>query len=210
MGAYYTPLPVVNFIVNSVDTILKKDFNLPNGLADTSKSADGKHIVQVLDPATGTGTFISAVINLIYKKILDSGQKGRWPSYVHHDLLPRIHAFELMMAPYTIAHLKLSIAFKKTGFIHFNNRLGIYLTNALEEGIKQEDPFSFGFAESITEESKEAEKIKRDTPVLVVLGNPPYSVSSSNKGEWIQELIKVYKQDLKKIFNLFLMTILNL
>jgi len=198
MGAYYTPLPVVNFIVNSVDTILKKDFNLPNGLADTSKSADGKHIVQVLDPATGTGTFISAVINLIYKKILDSGQKGRWPSYVHHDLLPRIHAFELMMAPYTIAHLKLSIAFKKTGFIHFNKRLGIYLTNALEEGIKQEDLFSFGFASSITEESKEAEKIKKDTPIMVVLGNPPYSVSSSNKGEWIQELIKVYKQDLNE------------
>lgn len=198
MGAYYTPLPVVNFIVKSVDTILKKDFNLPNGLADTSKSADGKHIVQVLDPATGTGTFISAVINLIYKCILDSGQKGRWPSYVHHDLLPRIHAFELMMAPYTIAHLKLSIAFKKTGFIHFNNRLGIYLTNALEEGIKQEDLFSFGFAESITEESKEAEKIKKDTPVMVILGNPPYSVSSSNKGEWITELIKVYKQDLNE------------
>ncbi len=196
MGAYYTPLPVVNFIVNSVDTILKKDFNLPNGLADTSKSADGKHIVQVLDPATGTGTFISAVINLIYKKILDSGQKGRWPSYVHHDLLPRIHAFELMMAPYTIAHLKLSIAFKKTGFIHFNKRLGIYLTNALEEGIKQEDLFSFGFASSITEESKEAEKIKKDTPIMVVLGNPPYSVSSSNKGEWITNLIKIYKQNL--------------
>lgn len=195
MGAYYTPLPVVNFIVNSVDTILKKDFNLPNGLADTSKSADGKHIVQVLDPATGTGTFISAVINLIYKKILDSGQKGRWPSYVHHDLLPRIHAFELMMAPYTIAHLKLSIAFKKTGFIHFNKRLGIYLTNALEEGIKQEDLFSFGFASSITEESKEAEKIKKDTPIMVVLGNPPYSGHSSNRGKYAMSLVENYKYE---------------
>ncbi|PKN02690.1 DNA methyltransferase [Candidatus Dojkabacteria bacterium HGW-Dojkabacteria-1] len=193
MGAYYTPLPVVNFIVTSVDTILKKDFNLHNGLADTSKSADGKHTVQVLDPATGTGTFISAVINLIYKNILDSGQKGRWPSYVHHDLLPRIHAFELMMAPYTIAHLKLSIAFKKTGFIHFNKRLGIYLTNALEQGIKQEGLFSFGFAESITEESKEAEKIKRNTSVMVVIGNPPYSGVSSNETPYAKSIINKYK-----------------
>lgn len=198
MGAYYTPLPVVNFIVNSVDTILKNDFNLPNGLADTSKSTDGKHIVQVLDPATGTGTFISAVINLIYKRILDSGQKGRWTTYVYHDLLPRIHAFELMMTPYTIAHLKLSIAFKKTGFHYFINRLGIYLTNALEEGIQQDDLFSFGLAESIANESKAAMKIKKETPIMVVLGNPPYSVSSSNKGTWIQELIKVYKQGLNE------------
>ncbi|HPQ79722.1 MAG TPA: N-6 DNA methylase, partial [Candidatus Dojkabacteria bacterium] len=200
MGAYYTPLPVVNFIVNSVDTILKKDFNLPKGLADGSKYPNGKHIVQVLDPATGTGTFISAVIDKIYESFKPgSGQEGRWPTYVYHDLLPRIHAFELMMTPYTIAHLRISLTLKERKFIHFNSgRLGIYLTNALEEGIKQEDLFSFGFAESITEESKEADKIKKNTPIMVVLGNPPYSVSSSNKGEWIQELIKVYKQDLNE------------
>lgn len=195
MGAYYTPLPVVNFIVRSVDEILKKDFNFRNGLADTSKMPDGKHVVQVLDPATGTGTFISAVINLIYKRLLDSDQKGRWAKYVHHDLLPRIHAFELMMAPYTITHLKLSIAFRKTGFIHFNRRLGVYLTNALEEGIKQEDLFSIGFAESIAEESKEAEKIKKDTPVMVVIGNPPYSGESSNKGSYAMSLVEKYKYE---------------
>jgi len=198
MGAYYTPEQVVKFIVNSVDHILKKEFKLPNGLADSSKSEDGKHIVQVLDPAVGTGTFITAVIRNIYKSLLDSGQKGRWHKYVHNELLPRVHGFEIMMAPYTIAHLKLGLAFEQTGFKYFNRRLGIYLTNALEEGMVQEDLFSFGLAGSIAEESKEALQIKRETPIMVVLGNPPYSVSSSNKGEWIQNLIKVYKKDLNE------------
>ena len=197
LGAFYTPLPVVRFIVRSVDYLLEKDFVLAAGLADTSKLANGIHRVQILDPAVGTGTFISATIRTIYKRLLDGGQKGRWPTYVHHDLLPRLHGFELMMAPYTIAHLKLSMAFKETGFWNFHRRLGIYLTNSLEEGAKQTEMLtSFGLAESIAEESKEAEKIKNKTPIMVVLGNPPYSVSSSNKGKWITDLIKDYKTGL--------------
>ena len=196
MGAYYTPLPVVNFIVRSVDQILRKDFGLAQGLADTSKLADGKHKVQILDPAVGTGTFISATIRIIYEHLLKQKQEGRWPTYVHNDLLPRIHGFELMMAPYTIAHLKLSLAFKQTGFWKFHRRLGIYLTNSLEQSETQHNLLSFGFAESIAEEAKEAAVVKNDTPIMVVIGNPPYSVSSSNKGEWIQDQIKVYKQGL--------------
>lgn len=201
MGAYYTPLPVVRFIVRAVDHVLKTDFGLADGLADTGKLPDGQHKVQVLDPAVGTGTFISAVIRLIYERLLEQGQKGRWPAYVHHDLLPRIHGFELMMAAYTIAHLKLSIAFKQTGFTIFNKRLGIYLTNSLEQSSPQADLLSLGFTQSIAAEAKEAAVIKNETPIMVVLGNPPYSVSSSNKGEWIQNLIKDYKKGLgeKKI-----------
>lgn len=198
MGAYYTPEPVVNFIVKSVDEILKKDFGLKNGLADASKSENGIHKVQVLDPAVGTGTFFNAVIREIYKDFKLKKQEGRWPSYVHNDLLPRIHGFELMMAPYTIAHLKLSMAFKKTGFKYFNDRLGIYLTNSLEDIKKQEGLFAFGFAESIAKESEEAEKIKHKTPIMVVVGNPPYSVSSQNKGEWIENEMKIYKKDLNE------------
>ncbi|MBA4311191.1 MAG: DNA methyltransferase, partial [Chlorobiaceae bacterium] len=199
MGAFYTPLPVVRFIVRSVDYILEKDFGLASGLADTSKTATGLHRVQVLDPAVGTGTFISAVIRIIYERLLKGGQKGRWTTYVHNDLLPRLHGFELMMAPYTIAHLKLSMAFKETGFKYFNRRLGIYLTNSLEEGATKADLFTgFGFAESIAEESKEAAAIKSKTPIMVVIGNPPYSISSSNKGEWIVNLIKDYKKNLNE------------
>ena len=196
MGAYYTPLPVVRFIVRAVDHVLKTDFNLADGLADTAKLPSGQHKIQVLDPAVGTGTFISAVIRIIYERLIKQGQKGRWPVYVHHDLLPRIHGFELMMAAYTIAHLKLSIAFRETGFTIFNKRLGIYLTNSLEQTSPQGNLLSLGFAQSIAEEAKQAEVIKNETPIMVVLGNPPYSVSSSNKGEWIQELIKDYKINL--------------
>ncbi|GMU96841.1 type ISP restriction/modification enzyme [Ignavibacterium album] len=199
MGAYYTPLPVVRFIVRSVDYLLQKEFNLPAGLADTSKLENGIHRVQILDPAVGTGTFLSAVIREIYLKFKENGQLGRWTTYVHNDLLPRLHGFELMMAPYTIAHLKLSMAFKQTGFKYFNRRLGIYLTNSLEESGPREDLFTgFGFAESIAEESKEAAIIKNETPIMVVIGNPPYSVSSSNKGKWITDLIKDYKKDLNE------------
>jgi len=199
LGAFYTPLPVVRFIVRSVDYLLEKDFGLASGLADTSKLASGVHRVQILDPAIGTGTFISATIRIIYERLLEGGQKGRWPTYVHNDLLPRIHGFELMMAPYTIAHLKLSMAFKETGFKYFNRRLGIYLTNSLEESVNRDDLFpDFGFAGSIAEESKEASVIKNETPIMVVIGNPPYSVSSSNKGEWILNLIKDYKKNLNE------------
>jgi len=194
MGAFYTPLPVVNFIVRSVDYLLKKEFKLSSGLADTSKTESGVHRVQILDPAVGTGTFISAVIKVIYLSLLKNGQKGRWHTYVHNDLLPRIHGFELMMAPYTIAHLKLSMAFKETGFKYFNRRLGIYLTNSLEESVVQSDMFtSFGFAESIAEESKEAAKIKDKTPIMVVVGNPPYSGVSSNETKYANSLVEKYK-----------------
>lgn len=199
LGAYYTPQPVVRFILRAVDDILENEFGLVHGLADTSKLPNGTHRVQILDPAVGTGTFISAAVRTIYERLIKSGQKGRWPAYVHHDLLPRLHGFELMMAPYTIAHLKLGMAFKKTGFWKFNNRLGIYLTNSLEESEVRDDLFAdFGFAGSIAEESKEASKIKNRTPIMVVIGNPPYSVSSANKGRWILDLIHDYKEGLNE------------
>jgi predicted helicase len=207
LGAYYTPLPVVRFIVRSVDYLLEKEFGLVNGLADTSKSDADIHRVQILDPAVGTGTFLSSTIQLIYEKLKTSGQDGRWPKYVFNDLLPRLHGFELMMAPYTIAHLKLSMRLKETGFKYFNQRrLGIYLTNSLEESSTLGGLFtSFGFAESIAEESKEAAQIKNITPIMVVLGNPPYASSSSNpsvqsngKKTWIGNLVDDYKKDLNE------------
>lgn len=181
MGAYYTPQPVVHFITHSVDYLLKNRFEINAGLADTSKTTNGIHRVQILDPAVGTGTFIKAIIGVIYAYLNIKGQKGCWTSYVHNDLLPRLHGFELMMAPYTIAHLKLGMAFKETGFKYFNRRLGIYLTNTLEKSSEQQDLFnSFGLAESIAEESKEAAIIKNKTPIMIVIGNPPYSGESSN------------------------------
>ncbi len=193
MGAYYTPVPVVEFIVQSVDYLLKKEFGLANGLADTTKTKGDLHKVQIIDPACGTGTFISTVIRNIYIWLNSHGQKGRWPTYVHHDLLPRLYGFELMMAPYTIAHLKLGIAFRQTGFWTFHRRLGIYLTNSLEESIIQQQALfvTMGLAESIVEESKEASKIKNDKPIMAVLGNPPYFGESSNKNYKGHDVYKV-------------------
>lgn len=199
MGAYYTPLPIVQFIVRSVDDLLKKEFGLVAGLADTSKTLSDIHRVQILDPAVGTGTFIGDVIEKIHMQILKDGQKGRWPAYVHHDLLPRLYGFELMMAPYTIAHLKLSLVLKGTGFKYFNEtragkaRLNIYLTNSLEGAIQGEIFTSFGLAQSIAEESKEASRIKNEKPIMVVIGNPPYSGVSSNETDYANSLVDRYK-----------------
>ncbi len=191
LGAFYTPLPVVRFIVSSIDAILKRDFGLASGLADTEKietqiTTQGKkrkesiHRVQILDPAVGTGTFLNETIRFIHKSF--EGQGGRWASYVDDDLLPRLHGFELMMAPYTIAHLKLGMTLRDMGYEKFSRRLGVYLTNSLEEGMNLDGTLfeSLGFMHSITEEAREASKIKHEKPIMVVLGNPPYSGESSN------------------------------
>jgi predicted helicase len=208
MGAYYTPLPVVRFIVNNVDEILKNEFGINKGLADTEKkkitiTRQGKtfkqdvHRIQVLDPAVGTATFLNETIKHIYQDF--KGQEGRWPSYVKSDLLPRLHGFELMMAPYTIAHLKLGMTLKETGVKEFSQRLGVYLTNTLEEGVKkQPDLFSFGLADIVSHEAEEASRIKHEKPIMVIMGNPPYSVSSNNKSDFIQNLLKDYKKDLNE------------
>ncbi|MCX6716029.1 MAG: N-6 DNA methylase [Candidatus Taylorbacteria bacterium] len=198
-------LPVVRFIIRAADYLLEKDFGLIGGLSDTAKTEvkstnqsktarESIHKVQVLDPATGTGTFLNETIKHIHKRF--TGQEGRWKSYVESDLLPRLHGFELMMAPYTIAHLKIAMTLHDSGIADFDHRLGLYLTNSLEQGIKVEDSLFGGFGTAVTEESNLAARIKNDMPIMVVIGNPPYSVSSSNKGEWIQKLIKVYKKDL--------------
>ncbi|MDO8659820.1 MAG: type ISP restriction/modification enzyme [Candidatus Parcubacteria bacterium] len=206
MGVFYTPLPVVRFIVRSIDDILKKDFGL-KGLIDSSKIeitglVQGKkvkrqiHKVQILDPATGTGTFLNE--SILYLKNQFIGQEGRWPAYIQEDLLPRLHGFELMMASYTIAHLKLSTTIKESGADIKDSRLNVFLTNSLKKGEKYDDTLfaGLGLDKALTEESRLANQVKNDLPIMVVLGNPPYNVSSQNKGEWIGGLIKDYKEGL--------------
>lgn len=204
-GVWYTPQPVVNFIVRTVDDILKEDFGIAQGLADNSKikiKADiqGKiieqdvHRVQILDPATGTGTFLAEVVKHIHKKF--KGQEGIWSNYVEKDLIPRLNGFELLMASYAMAHLKLDLLLSETGYkATKDQRFRIYLTNSLEEHNPDTGTL---FASWLSTEANEANQIKRDTPVMCVIGNPPYSVSSSNKGEWIQNLIADYKKDLNE------------
>ncbi len=182
-GVYYTPLPVVSYIVRSIDHILKTSFEKPQGLADPS--------VLVLDPAVGTATFLYMVMQEIHDAVINQGQKGTWDDYVKDKLLPRLFGFELLMAPYAIAHLKMGRLLKETGYqFQTDQRLGIYLTNTLEEAVKHSDTM---FAQWITEEANAAAEIKKNKPIMVVLGNPPYSGESSNKGAWARQLIEPYK-----------------
>jgi predicted helicase len=203
-GVWYTPEPVVNFIVRAVDDILKTEFGLSQGLADTSKikikvqtPGTGKpvekdvHRVQILDPAAGTGTFLAEVIKQIYQKF--EGQQGIWSQYIDEHLLPRLNGFEILMASYAMAHLKLDMLLTETGYKPIKEqRLRIYLTNSLEEHHPDTGTL---FANWLSTEANEANHVKRDTPVMVILGNPPYSGESSNKGKWIMDLMEDYKKE---------------
>lgn len=209
-GVWYTPEPVVNFIVRAVDEVLQTEFGLPMGLADTSKvtldwetgQADKKgkpitikkdvHRVQILDPATGTGTFLAEVIKQIAPKIQGIAP-GMWSQYIEDDLIPRLHGFELLMASYAMCHMKLDMILAELGYTPTGTspRLSVYLTNSLEEGEAANQ--SLPFAQWLSNEVREANTIKRDMPIMCVIGNPPYSGISTNKGEWITGLIDDYK-----------------
>jgi hypothetical protein len=213
-GVWYTPQPVVNFIVRAVDDILKTEFNLPQGLADTSKikikkkavtqtgvGAKSKivevetevevHKVQILDPATGTGTFLAEVVKHIHQKF--KGQQGIWSKYVTNDLIPRLNGFELLMASYAMAHLKMDMLLTETGYKPTDDqRFRIFLTNSLEEAHPDTKTL---FSSWLSDEADQANAIKRDAPVMVVIGNPPYSGESANKGEWIMNLMEDYKKE---------------
>jgi predicted helicase len=178
-GVYYTPLPVVKFIVRAVDYILKTEFDIKAGLADHSKleDADGFHKVQILDPAAGTGTFLAEVIDKIHEHF--TSNKGAWQGYCADHLIPRVNGFEILMASYAMAHFKLDMKLKETGYNGDGaSRLRVYLTNSLEEPPK-EVPELF-MEKWLTDEAKEANNVKKNTPVMVVLGNPPYSGESAN------------------------------
>ena len=201
-GVWYTPKPVVNFIIRAVDDILKTEFDLPQGLADNSKTKikinqQGKtieqevHKVQILDPATGTGTFLAEVVKHIHAKF--KGQQGVWSNYVETHLLPRLNGFELLMASYAMAHLQMDLLLTETGFKPTKDqRFKIYLTNSLEESHPDTGTL---FANWLSSEANEANFIKRDTPVMCIVGNPPYSGESKNKGKWIMDLMEDYKKE---------------
>ena len=206
-GVYYTPEPVVSFIVRSVDKILKRDFGIKEGLAahdkiplyerhqakNASKPKQKKvgeiHKVLILDPAAGTGTFLHGVIDHIHETVTAKGGAGLWDGYVSEHLLPRLFGFELLMAPYAVAHMKLGIQLAETGYtFRSGERLRVYLTNTLEEAFELGDlPL---FANLIAEEANGAGQVKANFPVMVIVGNPPYSGHSLNKGKWIANLLR--------------------
>ncbi len=214
MGVFYTPLPVVRFIIRGIDELLKREFGIAKGLADNEKITVTKshidergktikdtreiHRVQMLDVAVGTGTFLNETVNHIHES--QKANQGRWNAYVEDDLLPRLHGFELMMASYTIAHLKLAMTLKKSGVQKFGKRLGVYLSNTLDDA--HDIPLTsslFGVVDSIAQESRLASEVKNDTPIMVVMGNPPYSVVSQNLHYTDNQVYKVEPGGLKKL-----------
>jgi type I restriction-modification system DNA methylase subunit len=194
-GVYYTPEPVVSYMVRSVDILLRSKFNKPLGLADPE--------VMILDPACGTGTFLLWIFQLIHQRFqqnpdaLTEGLQDRsWSGYVKERLLPRIFGFELLMAPYAICHLKLGLFLEETGY-QFNSgkRLGVYLINTLEDIQVREEEHQLELnipemERQIAEEAESGSRVKKQEPIMLVIGNPPYSVNSANKNEWITQLVR--------------------
>jgi predicted helicase len=204
-GVFYTPLPVVSFIVRSVDELLKTEFGLEDGLADITTWGElqkrkpqivlPKHakpetpFVQILDFATGTGTFMVEVIDIIHKTMTAKWKKAGyreleiaklWDEYVPKHLLPRLYGFELMMAPYAIAHMKIGLKLWETGYrFHTDERVRLYLTNTLEEPKDFSQQIEL-FAPALAHEAKAANKVKAEVAITTIIGNPPYAGHSSN------------------------------
>lgn len=229
-GVFYTPRPVVSYIVKSIDALLRSDFGLADGLADTSSWSEIEQknenlripdnispesdFVQILDPATGTGTFLVEVIEQIYSILTNKWENqghnteqiaSLWNEYVPKHLLPRLYGYELMMAPYVIAHFKISLKLYETGY-HFKSdeRARIYLTNTLEPTRESAQLTYASAIPALANEGKEVDRIKNVTRFTVVLGNPPYSGESANKGTWIRELLRGHsgKRSVENYFNI--------
>lgn len=224
-GVFYTPQPVVSYIVRSVHELLQAEFGLADGLADTTTWGEmlKKHpglklppltdepgekrtispdepFVQILDPATGTATFLVEVIDVIHRtltakwkqqRLTDAQQRAAWNVYVPQHLLPRLHAFELMMAPYAIAHMKIGLKLAETGYrFGTEERARIYLTNALEPWVKQLPLIGF---DALAHEAAAVNEIKCHKRFTVVIGNPPYAGISSNMTDYAQRIVDAYK-----------------
>ena len=180
-GVYYTPEPVVSYIVRSLHHILKDRFGKADGMASDT--------VTVLDPASGTLTFLAEAAKLAVNEFTSKYGDGGKEGFIKEHILKNFYAFELMMAPYAVGHLKMSFLLEELGCsLQKDDRFKLYLTNTLD--MEELEQTSLPGMASLSEESHLAGKVKKEQPILVILGNPPYSGHSANKGEWIDRLLK--------------------
>lgn len=234
-GVFYTPQPVVSYIVRSVHELLQTEFGLEDGLASTitwremeqrnlplsagEGQGEGEFkipagtdpdspFVIILDPATGTATFLVEVIDVIYRTLNEKWRKqgmgdrqreAAWNGYVPKHLLPRLYGYELMMAPYAIAHMKIGLKLHETGYrFGSNERARVYLTNALELASDYTKQMEFEeVLPALAHEAKAVNTVKLGQRFTVVIGNPPYSISSQNKSLFIDEIMELYKIDVR-------------
>lgn len=204
-GVYFTPRPVVDFIVRAVDDALKcrKKFNIAEGLADAAmleSRGRATHRVQILDPAAGTGAFLARVAEVVRDRVRESAGPGAWRGYAADCLLPRLNGFEIMMSAYAMCHMKMALTLGGEAAADLAaavadgdspRRVNVFLTSALE--MARGEASAAVYFRWLAEEAEAAEKIKNETPVMVVLGNPPYNSSSKNRGPWINEKIADYR-----------------
>lgn len=222
-GVFYTPKPVVSFIVRSVHELLQTEFGLEDGLADITtwgemekrspglkrpaSAPEKSPFVMILDPAVGTATFLVEVIEIIYHTLQSKWENQglsdqqiikSWNEYVPKHLMPRLHGYELMMAPYAIAHMKIPLKLQETGFTNWSklndkDRICIYLTNSLEEPSQLKDKYAANLFDALGHEAKAVNDVKRNCNFTVLIGNPPYAGVSSNMSSSAQKLIEPYK-----------------
>jgi len=216
-GVFYTPQPAVSYIVRSVHALLQTEFGLEDGLASTitwgemaarypnltipAGTDPESPFIVVLDPATGTATFLVEVIDVIYQTLTakwtaqgltKAQQRAAWNEYVPNHLLPRLYGYELMMAPYAIAHMKIGLKLKETGYdFHSDARVRIYLTNALEPASDGDPQLQFAeFAPALAHEAQAVNEVKRRVTPTIVIGNPPYAGHSANDSAWVAGLLR--------------------
>jgi len=191
LGVYYTPLPVVSYITTSIHKLLKSKFGKAEGLATRD--------VTLLDPAAGTLTFVVQAIKQVQKELEERNKGGLIKPYIEEHILPHFHAFEILVAPYTVGHFKVSMILEEMGYkFKENERFQFYLTNTLE----MKEPKQISFLIDLAKEGQQAKRVKEKVPILVVLGNPPYSVSSENKSAFIEGLMDNYKEDVREERNI--------
>jgi hypothetical protein len=219
-GVFFTPKPAVSYIVRSVHELLQKEFGLEDGLASTvtwgemarsnpeikipKGTLPDSPFVTILDPAVGTATFLVEVIDVVHKTMTakwekqglnKAAQQAAWNEYVPKHLLPRLYGYELMMAPYAIAHMKIGLKLHETGYrFGSDERVRIYLTNSLEEPSSLAEQSAASLFEALGHEAQAVNNVKRKAKFTVVIGNPPYSGNSFNRGEWIENLINDYRK----------------
>ena len=206
-GVYFTPRPVADFIVRAVDDSLKSSFAIPKGLADNGMvQFNGKetHRVQILDPAAGTGAFLARIAERVRERVRRDEGEGAWPEYIR-GLLARLNGFENMTSAYAMCHLKMALTIGEQAVAELaesvrrgdtSRRVNVFLADALQ--MPETDMGSIGALSWLWDEARAANRVKTEAPVMVVVGNPPYNVSSQNRGEWISKKLEDYKRGLEE------------
>lgn len=183
-GVFYTPKPIVEFMISIVDTILREKIKIEDGLCSEN--------LEILDPAAGTGTYLRDIILKIYDSIKDKSEVN-WNTYVSKSLLNHIYGFEQRMAPYAIAHLKLALTLYETGYdFSGDDRIHVFLTNSLENPDEYVNEYGNPL---FVEEAKQCGIVKNEKNIRLVICNPPYNTESRNKGQWITDLMETYKKE---------------